>query len=85
MGITCTTHASMFVYVYRLYFVLFVLQDFIFFCDAVASWQNPKEDLKEMFYKVTIMVDECTVFSVINTQLVFNFLKRGCLLQVKFE
>ena len=29
-----------------------VVQDFIFFCDAVASWVNPKEDLKEMFYKV---------------------------------
>ena len=30
-----------------------VVQDFIFFCDAVASWACPKEDLKEMFYKVT--------------------------------
>lgn len=29
-----------------------VVQDFIFFCDAIASWVNPKEDLKEMFYKV---------------------------------
>jgi len=29
-----------------------VVQDFIYFCDAVASWVNPKEDLKEMFYKV---------------------------------
>lgn len=29
-----------------------VVQDFIFFCDAVASWVNPKPDLKEMFYKV---------------------------------
>lgn len=29
-----------------------VVQDFIFFCDAVASWVNPKADLKEMFYKV---------------------------------
>lgn len=29
-----------------------VVQDFIFFCDAVASWVSPKEDLKEMFYKV---------------------------------
>ena len=27
-------------------------QDFIFFCDAVASWVNPKEDLRDMFYKV---------------------------------
>ncbi|XP_071849376.1 transportin-1-like [Apostichopus japonicus] len=29
-----------------------VVQDFIFFCDAVASWQNPKPDLKEMFFKI---------------------------------
>jgi len=29
-----------------------VVPDFIFFCDAVASWLNPKEDLKEMFNKV---------------------------------
>lgn len=29
-----------------------VAQDFIFFCDAVASWERPKNDLKEMFYKV---------------------------------
>lgn len=29
-------------------------QDFIFFCDAVASWVNPKDDLRDMFYKVKI-------------------------------
>ena len=29
-----------------------VVQDFIFFCDAVASWVNPKQDLKETFHKV---------------------------------
>lgn len=29
-----------------------VVQDFIFFCDAVASWTAPKDDLKEMFQKV---------------------------------
>lgn len=29
-----------------------VVQDFIFFCDAIASWMHPKPDLKEMFYKV---------------------------------
>lgn len=29
-----------------------VVQDFIFFCDAVASWVSPKEDLKEMFFNV---------------------------------
>ena len=30
-----------------------LLQDFIFFCDAVASWINPKDDLRDMFCKVT--------------------------------
>ncbi|KAI1229659.1 hypothetical protein IHE44_0010991 [Lamprotornis superbus] len=25
--------------------------DFIFFCDAVASWVSPKDDLRDMFYK----------------------------------
>jgi len=29
-----------------------VVQDFIYFCDAVASWVSPKDDLKEMFSKV---------------------------------
>ncbi|XP_076308610.1 transportin-1-like [Tachypleus tridentatus] len=29
-----------------------VVQDFIFFCDAVASWVNPKADLKQMFYEI---------------------------------
>lgn len=31
----------------------FPVQDFIFFCDAVASWVNPKDDLRDMFYKVS--------------------------------
>jgi hypothetical protein len=35
-----------------------VAQDFIFFCDAVASWVNPKEDLKEMFFKVCVILQE---------------------------
>lgn len=30
-----------------------VVPDFIFFCDAVASWSAPKDDLKEMFQKVS--------------------------------
>lgn len=30
-----------------------LVQDFIFFCDAVASWVNPKDDLRDMFYKVS--------------------------------
>ncbi|XP_022915663.2 transportin-1 [Onthophagus taurus] len=29
-----------------------VVQDFIFFCDAVASWVAPKEDLREVFIKI---------------------------------
>ncbi|XP_045481488.1 transportin-1 isoform X1 [Harmonia axyridis] len=29
-----------------------VVQQFIFFCDAVASWISPKEDLKEVFMKI---------------------------------
>lgn len=29
-----------------------VVQDFIFFCDAVASWITPKDDLKEFFVKI---------------------------------
>lgn len=33
-----------------------VVQDFIFFCDAIASWINPKDDLKDMFYKVITCV-----------------------------
>jgi len=29
-----------------------VVPDFIFFCDAVASWVNPQSDLKEIFTKI---------------------------------
>lgn len=29
-----------------------VVNDFIFFCDAIASWQSPHPELKEMFYKI---------------------------------
>merc|ERR1719495_1801986 len=29
-----------------------VVNDFIFFCDAIASWQDPKPDLKDMFHKI---------------------------------
>ncbi|XP_063238810.1 transportin-1 [Bacillus rossius redtenbacheri] len=29
-----------------------VVPDFIFFCDAVASWVSPKPDLKEIFHKI---------------------------------
>ena len=33
-----------------------LFQDFIFFCDAVASWVSPKDDLRDMFYKVSSRV-----------------------------
>lgn len=33
-----------------------VVPDFIFFCDAVASWVNPKTDLHEMLVKVIIFI-----------------------------
>lgn len=33
-----------------------VVHDFIFFCDAVASWARPKQDLKDVFIKVVIFV-----------------------------
>lgn len=33
-----------------------VVSDFIFFCDAVASWITPKDDLKEVFSKVSMHI-----------------------------
>lgn len=36
-----------------------VATNFVFFCDAVASWANPKEDLKEMFFKVPLLFVVC--------------------------
>lgn len=33
------------------------MQDFIFFCDAVASWVTPKDDLRDMFYKVYMLYE----------------------------
>jgi len=44
-----------------------VVQDFIYFCDAVASWVSPKEDLKEMFSKVCVA-------RLFTSMLGFNFL-----------
>jgi hypothetical protein len=29
-----------------------VANDFIYFCDAIASWQNPQQDLKIMFNNI---------------------------------
>ena len=33
-----------------------IVHDFIFFCDAVASWVSPRPDLKEQFVKVRFVV-----------------------------
>lgn len=30
-----------------------VVNDFIYFCDAVASWVNPRDDLKNTFAEVS--------------------------------
>jgi len=43
-----------------------VVRDFIFFCDAVASWVSPKDDLKEMFYKVSLNVHLLHVFQCVS-------------------
>ncbi|CAG0908347.1 unnamed protein product [Cyprideis torosa] len=29
-----------------------VIADFIYFCDAIASWMNPQPDLKDMFCRI---------------------------------
>lgn len=39
-----------------------VVPDFIFFCDAAASWMSPKADLHEMLQKVTFGL--CRLFLV---------------------
>lgn len=39
-------------------------QDFIFFCDAVASWVSPKDDLRDMFYKVSPVLALIQAFMV---------------------
>ncbi|VDK35729.1 unnamed protein product [Taenia asiatica] len=31
-----------------------VVNEFLFFCDAVASWNNPKDDLKQRFYSILV-------------------------------
>ncbi|VDM35153.1 unnamed protein product [Hydatigera taeniaeformis] len=31
-----------------------VVNEFLFFCDAVASWNNPKDDLKQKFYSILV-------------------------------
>lgn len=32
-----------------------VVPDFIFFCDAIASWANPPTDLHQMIQKVYLL------------------------------
>lgn len=29
-----------------------VVNDFLYFCDAIASWYYPKPDLKQMFHEI---------------------------------
>ena len=41
-----------------------VVQDFVYFCDAVASWHQPRDDLKEMFFKVWFCVCVCVCVCV---------------------
>lgn len=50
-----------------------VVPDFIFFCDAVASWTAPKDDLKEMFQKVKTAARRVTssVFSQRDLTVIF--------------
>ena len=43
-----------------------VVQDFIFFCDAVASWVQPKDDLKEMFNKVQMLTSIKKISGTLN-------------------
>jgi len=33
-----------------------VVPDFIFFCDAIASWVNPPQDLHQMIQKVSYTI-----------------------------
>lgn len=72
-----------------------VVHDFIFFCDAVASWTHPKPDLKEMFYKVIALnkyflscVDNCItckicVFIGFLSSVTFLFFIIQCVLPAK--
>lgn len=48
------------------------VQDFIFFCDAVASWVNPKDDLRDMFYKVRSSVTDWFALSLRRGWFVFE-------------
>ena len=54
-----------------------VVDDFIFFCDAIASWITPKEDLKEMFHKVNTVLDFLYRLVMTTTTTLFRF--RSCI------
>jgi transportin-1 len=47
-----------------------VVPDFIFFCDAAASWSNPKTDLHEMLKQVCVIFD-FTFFTTVDNLLIF--------------
>ncbi len=34
-----------------------LVHDLIYFCDAIASWLNPRADLKDIFYKVHTLLN----------------------------
>lgn len=38
-----------------------VLNDFIYFCDAVASWDNPEESLKNKFTEVKFIFPKLNI------------------------
>merc|ERR1711978_478887 len=52
-----------------------VVNDFIFFCDAIASWQNPRPDLKDMFHKILHGFKGQVSFYPFFPQLISKFLK----------
>lgn len=46
-----------------------LVNDFIFFADAVASWGSPKDDLKEMFLKVSVIFLNLLISSKVNSHI----------------
>lgn len=61
-----------------------VVQDFIFFCDAVASWVSPKADLKEMFHKV-IKKKKMPRFVIPTVYLLFPYVRSFMASRIKWE
>ena len=55
-----------------------VVNDFIYFCDAVASWVNPRDDLKTTFFEVCIFFHFSPILSSIHDSVkVFDFFIRN--------